>query len=419
VHTNAVLEAGGGRRWSPANVEPFSAEAAQALHGRAALAQKVAELRTQLARVLQVLQRSPARAELFVAEGAGELVPVMNPGDGWSQATRHLLPTLRCRAALRRRDLATPDVFPALPEAQYGAIMTAPILDGAALAGLLVVEAADGQPEFTMTELALLEAIASQFALGLQALRLKEVERSQARLRRDMECACRVQRKLMRDSLPADCGVRSHVEYLPAYGVGGDFYGLTRTADGVVGGVIGDVSGKGVSAALVMSRVASDLERAVAAGRSPAAILAAANARLYDVESETFVTATCLRLDPRSRTLTLASAGHPPLVVRRASGEVFLAGRASGTPLGMVASDYEDEVILLEPRDVVLLATDGLSEALDFPSGEAGLPRLVEHVRAAPHDLRAISDRIRAVVEDVHGRGVLDDVTWVALQLDA
>jgi serine phosphatase RsbU (regulator of sigma subunit) len=221
----------------------------------------------------------------------------------------------------------------------------------------------------------------------------------------------------MRDSLPADAGVTVHVEYLPAFDVGGDFYSITQADDGTIAVAIGDVAGKGVAAALVMSRVSADIQRALVAGNAPASVLRKINARLSDVESESFVTATCIRLDPERRTLTVANAGHLPLVIRRVDGTVLTCGEPSGTPLGMLPSDYEEQELRLEPSDVVLLFTDGLVDALDFPSGRMGMNLLLALVREAPHDARQISERIRAAVDAVRSRKLVDDVTCVALQL--
>jgi serine phosphatase RsbU (regulator of sigma subunit) len=223
----------------------------------------------------------------------------------------------------------------------------------------------------------------------------------------------------MRNNLPAGSGLTANAEYLPAYGVGGDFYSVAPTEDGRAAVAIGDVSGSGVSAALVMARVSAELQRALGTGRRrPAGIMSTVNAGLYELDSETFVTAACLHLDTRSRTLIVANAGHLPIVLRRASGEVFTGGHASGTPLGMFPSTYEDEELPLEPADIVLLATDGVLEALDRPGGADGLARLIELVRAAPHDAALLSESIRAVV-NAQASGMADDATWVALQLEA
>jgi serine phosphatase RsbU (regulator of sigma subunit) len=223
----------------------------------------------------------------------------------------------------------------------------------------------------------------------------------------------------MNGSLPADAGVKVDVRYHPALDVGGDFYDLTRLEDGRIGGAIGDVSGKGVSAALIMSRVSSDMGRAIRSGAGPSKVLDSVNATLTDVESETFVTASCITLDAQRHSLTVANAGHIPLMVRRANGEVFDFGPPSGTPLGMVPCQYVDEHVALQPLDIVLLMTDGLVEAFDRPSDRMGTMFLHRLVNSAPHDPKIINARILAAANEMQSAQPLDDVTLVALQVES
>ncbi len=388
--------------------------------GRLLAARTPEELRDVLATVVRGLYHDHVRFELYVRDQDGTLAPVPGRGDGRRGGSPQLLASLSSRLLARRRDLTEPLAFPALRELQRGAVMSAPLLDaGEELIGLVVVEGAPLEPDFTRLHVVVLEGIAALLSLAVQRLRAKDTGRADARVELDRKAACRVQRGFMSRRLPPDIGLTAHTEYLPAFDVGGDFYSLKHLGDRRVSVAIGDVSGNGVSAALVMSRVASDIERALGAGDAPSTVLRAVNGSLSDAESETFVTASCIQLDTRSRRLTIANAGHLPLIVRRASGEVFTCGGASGMPLGMLPCDYDDEEVILEPRDILLLMTDGLLEALDHPSGGMGMQLLLGLVREAPHDPRLIHERIRAAVDRARTRHVLDDVTWVGLQLAA
>jgi len=310
-------------------------------------------------------------------------------------------------------------VFPALHGVRRGSLMSAPLLDSSTIIGLVIVEAAPAAEDFTAFDLDVLEGIAALFSLALQRLRAKETEYVQARIELDMKTARKVQRRFMSDSLPAAIGVTATAEYLPCFDVGGDFYDLAYLGDGQVAAVIGDVSGKGVSAALVMSHVAANFRRALRTPAAPSRILKDVNHDIADDESESFVTASCIRIDASQRRLTVANAGHIPLTVRRATGEVFTFGSPSGTPLGMMPCDYLDEELSLQPMDIVLLMTDGLVEALDRPSDRMGMQLLLGVVKYAPHDPKMISSRILAAVNKMKGTKLLDDVTLVALQLDA
>jgi sigma-B regulation protein RsbU (phosphoserine phosphatase) len=159
--------------------------------------------------------------------------------------------------------------------------------------------------------------------------------------------------------------------------------------------------------------------RALSSSLGPAEILKDVNSELAaDDESEIFVTASCLKLDPTTRTLRMANAGHIPLIVRRTSGEVFTFGPPSGTPLGMLPCEYDEEELALGPLDIVLLMTDGLVEALDRPSDRMGLQLLLGLIKYAPHDPRLIHARILEAVQKMKGAKLLDDCTLVALQLE-
>ena len=375
------------------------------------------DLRDFLPTILFGLFQGHVRFELLVRNRETDLSALLGGGDGQGAGSHPLLASVRSRLAPTPQALATPHVFPASRQPLRGSLMTAPILDPAENAvGLIAVERLAGEPHFTRMDLVGLESVAALLSVALQHLDLGS---ARARLDVDRKSACRVQRALMSGSLPPDAGVIAHAEYLPAFDVGGDFYSLRHLGDGNVSAAIGDVSGNGVSAALVMSRVAQDVERAVAAGQAPSRVLQSVNDGLTGADTETFVTASCIRLDTRHHRLTLANAGHLPLVVRRADGHTYTCGGASGMPLGMFPCDYADEDIALRPKDILLLMTDGLLEALDHPSGGAGMHRLVNLVREAPHDPGQIHARIRAAVDQARSRHLLDDVTWVGLQLAA
>jgi serine phosphatase RsbU (regulator of sigma subunit) len=147
-------------------------------------------------------------------------------------------------------------------------------------------------------------------------------------------------------------------------------------------------------------------------------VLQDVNDSLADIEADTFVTAACICLDQAARTLTISNAGHIPVVVRRASGEVFDFGTASGTPLGVMPCEYTEERLDIRPKDIVLLMTDGLVDALDCPSDRSGSRRLHRLVATAPHDPAAINAIVLKAATQASSAQSRDDVTLVALQFD-
>jgi sigma-B regulation protein RsbU (phosphoserine phosphatase) len=379
---------------------------------RIVAAESKEELLRLLSHTLKTLYRNFLRFEVFLADESGRLV-VARTGEACDVAVAPIPGTghLRDVSVGRRYE-------PALHGVGRGFRMSAPLRDGHVELGLIVVEAAPGEP-FGAMDLEVLEGVASLFSLAFERLNSRKSERRRDSIEADRRSAGSVQRSLMKTTLPVGSGLKVDARYQPALDVGGDFYDLACLGDGRIGGAIGDVSGKGVSAALIMSRVSSDLGRVLRSGATPSEVLESINTTMTDAESETFVTASCITLDPRSRSLTIANAGHIPLMIRRANGEVFDFGGASGTPLGMMPCRYVDERLELQPLDIVLLMTDGLVEALDLPSDRMGTQRLHRIVNTAPHDPAIINARILAAANESNGAQTLDDVTLLALQVES
>lgn len=379
-------------------------------------ARSLGELRDQVAALLSGLYRPGSRCELF-ASRAGDLQPVARP-DGTDASSRALLASVRVRLLTASRSLSEPQALSAHETSGRRPVITAPVFGPADdLLGLVIVEGAPHHPDFSNMDLVALEGIAALVSLALQRVEPAALDAAHARRDLDRAAARRIQRGFMSATLPPGAGVTAQAEYLPAFDVGGDFYSVRLLADRSVSATIGDVSGNGVAAALLMARVTATVERLVDSGASPAEVLSGAHAALGPDAGDMFATAACVRIDADRRRLTVASAGHLPLVLRRESGEVFTFGGASGTPLGMLSGEYGEDELLLEKGDIVLLLTDGLLEALDHPSGHRGIELLVSEIHAAGHDPLAINRRLRAIVARAALEHALDDVTWVGLRI--
>jgi sigma-B regulation protein RsbU (phosphoserine phosphatase) len=214
--------------------------------------------------------------------------------------------------------------------------------------------------------------------------------------------------------------VRVLAEYLPAFAVGGDFYDFVDLGGGRLLATIGDVSGKGVTAALMMSRVTAELRRLAYECAGPAEILTRLNRSLRGIQDDRFVTVVCVLLDVPNRRWVVANGGHVVPLLRRRSGVISGLAYSLNPPIGMIPMpEYRDEIFPLESHDIVLLATDGVLEML------AGGPRdvcstmgqcqLVDILRKAPHDLAEIHRRILSSKDALsNGR---DDVALLGLEL--
>src|ERR687890_62473 len=209
-----------------------------------------------------------------------------------------------------------------------------------------------------------------------QHLEQERIERE--RIEQELRVARRIQQASLPEEVPTLAGWEISPLYRPAREVGGDFYDFHLLSEGRLGLVVGDATGKGVPAALVMSTTCGMLQAVSEAldSFSPGEVLAQVNETLVDrIPSNMFVTCFYGVLDPKSATFTYANAGHDlPYLWHGGCAEEL---RARGMPLGLMPEmSYEQKEMMLEPTDSALLYSDGLVEAHD-PKGEmCGFPRL-------------------------------------------
>jgi serine phosphatase RsbU (regulator of sigma subunit)/CHASE1-domain containing sensor protein/anti-sigma regulatory factor (Ser/Thr protein kinase) len=205
----------------------------------------------------------------------------------------------------------------------------------------------------------------------------EELESFYYSVEQELGTARSIQHALLPKDLPKLEGWNIAYHYQPAREVGGDFYDFLRLDDGRIGLVMGDVSGKGIAAALVMANTQSVLRAVARRGNiAPGQVLAEANEVLYAyIPSGTFVTCFYGVLDPESGRLVYANAGHDPPYSKRDGDAREL--RARGMPLGLMPGmPYEEKVASLAAGDNLLLYSDGLVEAHDPEGDMFGFPRL-------------------------------------------
>jgi serine phosphatase RsbU (regulator of sigma subunit) len=238
------------------------------------------------------------------------------------------------------------------------------------------------------------------------------------RIEQELRVARLIQQTLLPKSAPDLEDYQIAAYYQPAREVGGDFYDFFELGDGRLGLVVGDASGKGMPAALVMASTRSVL-RAVAqrVGIVPGEVLAEANEILYpDIPPNMFVTCFYTILDPESGRLLYANAGHDLPYLRRVSGADEL--RARGMPLGLMPSmSYEEKEIVLKGGEAALFYSDGLVEAHDSRGEMFGFPRLraliSEHAEQGPLG-EFLMDELYSFVGE--GWEQEDDITLLTLR---
>ena len=202
--------------------------------------------------------------------------------------------------------------------------------------------------------------------------------RERERVEQELRVARHIQQALLPKEVPQLEGWEISPHYQPAREVGGDFYDFLEFEDGRLGLVVGDATGKGVPAALVMASARSMLRAVAQASESPGDVLGRANDPLAtDIPTNMFVTCFYAVLDPKSGSLSYANAGHDLPYLRRRGGNDAEELRATGMPLGLMPGmGYEEKGIVLDAGESVLFYSDGLVEAHN-PEGEMfGFPRL-------------------------------------------
>ncbi len=299
------------------------------------------------------------------------------------------------------------------------AVVAVPAGDGTVPRLLLAVshkEARAGTAPFDENDVRLLDLFAVQTAVALENARLSRASIEQARLQQEMAVAAAIQSHLYPKESVEIPGVRVRTSFQPARQVGGDLFEVIRRGDELLT-IVADVSGKGVGAGLIAAGLHAGI-RLLAAEEVPVETIARRlNAYLVTAtEDNRFATMAVVQMAPDG-SFTALHAGHCPSLLRRANGTVETIG-SSGLPLGIVGDPpYRPAVGHLDPGDLIVLYTDGLTEAVDAGGDELGTERLREIVRsldvADPDGLCGqVLDGVRAFTGPVPFQ---DDATIVIL----
>lgn len=303
---------------------------------------------------------------------------------------------------------------------QQEADLLLPLVSQGELIGLLVLGLRLDGEEYTRADRALLDTLAIQVAPALRVALLVQEEQQQVRERERIEQELRTARQIQQTFLPKEVptlpGWHLVSYYQPAREVGGDFYDFQGFGDDRLEIVIGDVTGKGIPAALVMTAARTMLRTAARESNSPGEVLSRVNELLVeDIPSGMFVTCFYAILEPASGRLRYANAGHDWPYRRTPQGIVPL--EATGMPLGLMAgSRYEECEGVLEPGESLLFFSDGLVEAHNPTREMFGLPRL-RSILTMHDDGSTLIDVLLTHLAHFTGEGweQEDDVTLIAL----
>ncbi|HET6668645.1 MAG TPA: SpoIIE family protein phosphatase [Pyrinomonadaceae bacterium] len=285
--------------------------------------------------------------------------------------------------------------------------------------GIIYADSPIAEGRFTEDHLKLLTTLASVAAIRVENARLLEAQLQQERLERELQLAMEIQQRFQPTAPPIVLGYELQGISFPCYEIGGDYYDFIERDDGRLVIALGDVSGKGTAAALLMSSLHAAVHAQAGSHETLVETISAVNRYLADnIPPNRFVTLFYAELDPASGSLSFLNAGHnPPLIVHSAGTVEQLA--SGGLPLGIKRdAEYREGRTQLQLGDVLVIYSDGVTEAAS-PSGEEfGPTRLYEVVsRNIDASAAGLRDRIEsALTKFSQGTQAADDITLVIVK---
>ncbi len=302
-----------------------------------------------------------------------------------------------------------------------GSILCSPLIfKGEVLGVCQIIHHRDKKKVFSGSDLALFTLFCDSAALAIQNARMHEMHMEKQRMEKDMEFAKSVQESFFQTAFPVHDHFIFAAKTVPALVVGGDFYDFIPFNEDLLGIVLGDVSGKGVSAALHMARLLSDFRYISQVNPEPAAVLSKVNDILCTrTHRGMFATATYLLIDLQNKILKAANSGHHPLLLKNNDGKVAERVKAGGVPLGILPNvKYPQEEIPLKQGDRVFLYTDGVIEPTNAKDEPFGLDRLTNFLSQSNEAPEIMLTHLEQTIKNFTGNvPKFDDMTFLTFQL--
>lgn len=288
--------------------------------------------------------------------------------------------------------------------------------------GIIYADSPIAEGRFTEDHLKVLTTLASVAAIRVENAQLIEERLERERLERELALASEIQQRFQPTAPPVVSGYELQGISFPCYEIGGDYYDFIEREDGRLVIALGDVSGKGTAAALLMSSLHAAVHAQSGSHDSLVGTISAVNRYLSDnIPANRFVTLFYAELDPESGTLAFLNAGHnPPLIVHSAGTVEQLA--SGGLPLGIKRdADYREGRTQMQLGDVLVIYSDGVTEACSPTGEEFGPTRLYEVVsRNIEASAAGIRDRIESsLTKFSQGTSAADDITLVIVKRQA
>ncbi len=289
---------------------------------------------------------------------------------------------------------------------------------------LAVVNRVDGHP-FIQSDLNMLQALADQASVSLHFAELRETLDEKQRIDHDLDVARQIQMSLLPKQIPKFPGFELAAFDYPALEVGGDYYDFIPVDEDRVGIAIADVSGKGISGAIMMSICRSLLRSQARGGKSPAEVLKAVNQLMReDIADDMFVSMLYMVLNTKTHELIVARAGHERPIIAPGDGSGLHIIDSPGIAIGIGGEATFDSIlkevsVTLQPGDVVVSYTDGVTEAMNEKDDEWGIDNFLEAIRVSSDEgahsvLNNVQQRLLRFVGDMPQ---YDDMTLLALRV--
>ncbi len=284
--------------------------------------------------------------------------------------------------------------------------------------GVINIDTQNPFSQFRQEDLDLLLAVAGQAALSYETAKLMVTYAEKEKQDNEMRIARNVQHALLPEHLPEIADYEFFASYEAAQAVGGDYYDIIMLEDDKVCLAFGDVAGKGVPAAIVMSRLSSVVRSTMVHVKDVGVAIGEINNHMCAKAVEgRFVTMVLMILDLKTHEFTLVNAGHmSPIFLKADKSLEEFSDETVGLPIG-VLEDYPYEVVrhTLEPGEIATIYTDGVSEAMNFENELYGIDHLKEVILSAPPSATEIGQKILADVKrHADGRPQNDDITLMS-----
>ncbi len=299
-------------------------------------------------------------------------------------------------------------------------LLVAPLVTRGEIVGALMVDQGSRPRRFTPHEIDVVMGIANQAAVAIEGARTRQVAEESKRLEYELQLARHIQKSFLPEACPDLPGYQIASVWQTAREVSGDFYDFVKLSDGRLAMTIADVSDKGMAAAMFMALSRTILRTMTIGKPTPRETIARANdVILADARSDMFVTVFHAVLDPSSGRLTYVNAGHNPPLVYRVKRNKLTTLKEHGIALGVMPNISLDEYKShLAPGDILLMYTDGVTDAINALEEEFGMDRLSDLLSSCAHlSAEELIAEIKRAVMDFTGDGAqFDDLTMIAVK---